>query len=124
MLYMQKIRNRFGNERKKNFAAIQENRIVDVFNIDQTYEKTSMENNGEYSSYSYIKEYRNGLQNPFESVKITCNIHTGDVVIATKFDHEPNSTIAEIDEDEAILAAAQSEYYAAGSAVTSCRVCF
>lgn len=123
-IYAKKSGIGLATKEKKNFAAIQENRIVDVFNIDQTYEKTSMENNGEYSSYSYIKEYRNGLQNPFESVKITCNIHTGDVVIATKFDHEPNSTIAEIDEDEAILAAAQSEYYAAGSAVTSCQLAF
>lgn len=85
---------------------------------------TSLENYGEYGGYSYIKEYQNGLQNPFESVKVTYNTHTGDVVIATKFDHAPNSTMAQIDENEAITAAAQSEYYAAESTVSSCVLTF
>ena len=122
-IYAKKTENNMPLREKKNAAVVEEN-IADLFSIDQTYEMTSLENYGEYGGYSYIKEYQNGLQNPFESVKVTYSTHTGDVVIATKFDHAPNSTIAQIDENEAISAAEQSEYYAAGSSVTSCALTF
>lgn len=122
-IYAKKTENNMPVREKKNAAVVKEN-IADLFSIDQTYEVTSLENYGEYGGYSYIKEYQNGLQNPFESVKVTYNTHTGDVVIATKFDHAPNSTMAQIDENEAITAAAQSEYYAAESTVSSCVLTF
>lgn len=85
-IYAKKTENNMPVREKKNAAVVKEN-IADLFSIDQTYEVTSLENYGEYGGYSYIKEYQNGLQNPFESVKVTYNTHTGDVVIATKFDH-------------------------------------
>lgn len=122
-IYAKKNEDDLESKAKMDFATIKEN-VADIFSLDQNYEMSQLEEYGEYCGYSYIKQYSNGLQNPFESVKITCDTTTGDVVIATKFDYEPNSTTAQITAEEAISAAEKSEYYATGSAVTSCDLTF
>lgn len=60
--------------------------ILELFSLEQNYETTTLENYGDYCGYSYIKQYPNGLKNPFESVKVACDSTSGEVIIATKFD--------------------------------------
>lgn len=99
-------------------------KILNLFSLDQSYEMSKQENYGEYYGYSYIKEYSNGLQNPFDSVKVLFDAATNSIVIATKFKHEPNSIVANITIDEAIDSAERSEYYALGSTVTDWKLTY